>query len=536
MKRNFIFTAIISTVLVVGVLISPRTAHADFSLYSNPSAYEYNGNAVAKVYIKSTTEEYNLSVVLTPSNTNGNSVGVLVNFEAYKTDEENYTTAFFQNLDFNTRYNIVIARYVPNPSGGGSYTQLASLGYLTTPQKTAAQNTSGQNTSTGNCREFGDGQDATTTWQNGDGITKPKITLTTTPAYIQGVYEGPETGWCIQSAVNSSADSIHQLAPIVTYYTASPYLKKLFNEGTYVYPDLNAITMERRQNYFKIKIPLVVTTKNKAVTSINERGSWKGGVAGIDTGEIESIEADTTLANPTFVLFNKKTVVSTGITDITEIFFSFRNQDVFPLSANQYTPTDNPTKKSPDAKSESVVATDLTKFTCTTNSSDQCNDCKDNQVGDGVDYGFGVGNGDRKADRYGIDTDGDGVLDVEPDPSCFSLSATTEAGDSISHDKAGKLLGIIPCTDKCTFTDVFHLLNNVIKFFFKVILVPIILIGIVWAGISYFGAQFNAVKKVDVKAMFGHIIVGILLILCAWLIVYSLLTALGYTDGLIFLK
>lgn len=170
-----------------------------------------------------------------------------------------------------------------------------------------------------------------------------------------------------------------------------------------------------------------------------------------------------------------------------------------------FTPQDNP--NTPEAKVQA----------------DQCNDGIDNQKGDGKDYGYGVGNGDHKADHYGVDVlvDGktDGVMDIEPDPSCFSDSVTTEKGDDVVST-------IIPCTDKCTFSDVFRLLNNVIKFFFKVLLIPIFVVLLMFAGFKYITAQGNSSKIADLKKMLLGVIKGVVLILCAWLIVRTIMNTL----------
>jgi|GEM_PF-3878082 len=158
----------------------------------------------------------------------------------------------------------------------------------------------------------------------------------------------------------------------------------------------------------------------------------------------------------------------------------------------------------------------------------QCNDGIDNQIGDGKDYGYGVGKGDGKADHYGYDTiisngKGDGVIDVEPDPSCFSETATEEKGDDV-------VSSIIPCTDKCTFTDVFRLLNNFITFFFKSLLVPIVVLMIMYAGFQYLTAEGNPSKKANLKKLIWNLIKGVLLILCSWLIVRTIMTTVLNED------
>lgn len=167
---------------------------------------------------------------------------------------------------------------------------------------------------------------------------------------------------------------------------------------------------------------------------------------------------------------------------------------------------------------------------------DQCHDNVDNQCGDTKDYGYGVGKGDAKADHYGVDVqkgdgkdyglgvnNGDGIIDIEPDPSCFSETATVEKGDDVVST-------IIPCTDKCGFSDVFRLLNNIIKFFFTTLLIPIFIFILMYAGFQYITAQGNPSKIADLKKMLLNFLKGILLILCSWLIVRTIMTTLLNDD------
>lgn len=222
----------------------------------------------------------------------------------------------------------------------------------------------------------------------------------------------------------------------------------------------------------------------------------------------------------------------TGLTVGTSTFTLFVTDDRSVVSSDDITitvpaapaGTDNPAPapQKDDAKTGSVQV--LVNGACTTVSADpnQCKDGFDNQICDGKDYGYGVNKGDHKADHYGVDTvgpngKGDGVLDTEPDPSCFSEAATTETGDDVVST-------IIPCTDKCTLTDVFRLLNNVITFFFKVILIPIFVVMLMYAGYQYLTAEGNPGKKANLKKMIGNFVKGILLILCAWLIVRTIMT------------
>lgn len=156
----------------------------------------------------------------------------------------------------------------------------------------------------------------------------------------------------------------------------------------------------------------------------------------------------------------------------------------------------------------------------------QCSDGIDNQVGDGKDWGLGTNKGDGKADYYGVDTNNDGQLDMEPDPSCVSLADTTEEADDVAKGS------LIPCTNKCTFADVFKLINGLLSFFIKTLLIPIFIIILMYAGFKYITAQGNPGKTANLKKMFGNMVLGLVLVLCSWLIVYTILTMLGYSEGL----
>ena len=161
------------------------------------------------------------------------------------------------------------------------------------------------------------------TFTNGDGKTTPKITIEKTETKVTGTYEGPEKGFCIQSSEGNPKDSVHQLAGITVFYECNPYLKVLYKGGTYVRPNLKGVTLERKKNYYKISIPLEKTTEDKAITSINQRGSWGDGEGGIDVAEFNSAK--------TRPMFYTETLISTGLSDMTEYFFCWRNLQEFPI-------------------------------------------------------------------------------------------------------------------------------------------------------------------------------------------------------------
>lgn len=134
----------------------------------------------------------------------------------------------------------------------------------------------------------------------------------------------------------------------------------------------------------------------------------------------------------------------------------------------------------------------------------------------------------------GVDNDEDGRIDyygtptAEPDPSCV-----TKDNEEVRDDVKST---IIPCTDKCTFRDVFLLLNKIIDFIIKTLLMPVIVLMIMYTGFQYLMARGNPGQHAKLLSLIKHIIGGVVLILCAWLIVRVLMTMLGYSDGLLFFQ
>ena len=180
------------------------------------------------------------------------------------------------------------------------------------------------------CNSWADG-----TFKQGDGIKTPKITITKTPSLVEGLYEGPDAAGCIQRKDVLTTDTPHQLAGILVYNETAPYLKELYRNKTYVKPDMNNITMERVKNKsFKISIPLLSTTEDKAVTSMNRRGGM--GHAG-ETAYIDKVAND-----PNHELVE---IVTKKAGDMTEKFICFRNIKNFPIKttpSNEETTQEEP--------------------------------------------------------------------------------------------------------------------------------------------------------------------------------------------------
>lgn len=92
--------------------------------------------------------------------------------------------------------------------------------------------------------------------------------------------------------------------------------------------------------------------------------------------------------------------------------------------------------------------------------------------------------------------------------------------------------GLIPCDGPdCTVDSVIQLINNIMNFFFHTLLVPIFVLALMYLGWGYLTAEGNPSQHAKLKTTMKHMFTGLLLMLCAWLIVKTLLVVLGYSDS-----
>jgi hypothetical protein len=108
-------------------------------------------------------------------------------------------------------------------------------------------------------------------FENGDGVTSPKISISKGNNFFDIKYEGPETGFNIESSVINPGDSIHQLSNVFTY-EVNKHLKSLYQKGVYVQPDMENIEMVKKPNYFEIKVQFDEVDKENAITRMDRRG------------------------------------------------------------------------------------------------------------------------------------------------------------------------------------------------------------------------------------------------------------------------
>lgn len=125
---------------------------------------------------------------------------------------------------------------------------------------------------------------------------------------------------------------------------------------------------------------------------------------------------------------------------------------------------------------------------------------------------------------------------VPNNPVTVTTPGTVLTPEQVKADKEGN--GLVPCKNTCDFNDVLQLVNNLIVFLIKELFIPIIILLFMYAGYQYITANGNPAKVANLKKMVGHIVLGMLLVLCSWLIVKTLISILSSdTDGVLqFLK
>lgn len=157
--------------------------------------------------------------------------------------------------------------------------------------------------------------------------------------------------------------------------------------------------------------------------------------------------------------------------------------------------------------------------------------------GAGPDVGFGNNPGNDRTGGTGTVGAGPtsrtgqgnlGGLGDDPGPDAFAEVRvfTNDGGD------AG--FGLVPCSGPdCNTCSVIQLVNNVISFLVTILSVLAVIV-LVFAGFKMVTSGGNQTAWEDGKSMFGNVIIGIIIVLAAWLIVDTLLGMLTRQGGLEF--
>ena len=87
---------------------------------------------------------------------------------------------------------------------------------------------------------------------------------------------------------------------------------------------------------------------------------------------------------------------------------------------------------------------------------------------------------------------------------------------------------LVACKNNCQFNDLMTLINTVVKFIFVDLAVPIAAIMFFYAGIKLVTSGGSPEARSSAKNIFTNAVIGLALAACAWLIVSTILSILGY--------
>lgn len=145
-------------------------------------------------------------------------------------------------------------------------------------------------------------------WWNGIGV--PKITTQASDSSFFIDYQGKTTGFLLNHALKGKGDTVHQLCNVLTLE-----LNAYISKGK-LKPDLANIVMQSSNEYFSIKVPLIVADGK---WRLSRRGGW-GHPQNAGKKEMQDLCATKILQGCTGVV----TKISTGPIKITEHFITYR--------------------------------------------------------------------------------------------------------------------------------------------------------------------------------------------------------------------
>lgn len=95
--------------------------------------------------------------------------------------------------------------------------------------------------------------------------------------------------------------------------------------------------------------------------------------------------------------------------------------------------------------------------------------------------------------------------------------------------------GLIPCGNSgqpaCDFNMLIKLVQNIINFLVYMA-APVAAVAFAWAGVLYLTAAGDETKIGKAHAIFTDVLIGLGIVLSAWLIVKLIVTGLGVKSGL----
>lgn len=144
-----------------------------------------------------------------------------------------------------------------------------------------------------------------------------------------------------------------------------------------------------------------------------------------------------------------------------------------------------------------------------------------NQPDPGEDTGTGGGNGS-----------GGGTNTNPMQPIEYNATQQDILDSGVVPTNCGYNLGRGEGGRMCGFTDLIVLIQRVIEYIFILVL-PIMAIVIAYAGYLYLTSGGNSGKRTKAKEAITKSLIGIVVIMSAWLIVKTIVTSLGVDSGIV---
>lgn len=125
----------------------------------------------------------------------------------------------------------------------------------------------------------------------------------------------------------------------------------------------------------------------------------------------------------------------------------------------------------------------------------------------------------------------------------YNATVTGVPSNAITPSSASAPItgGLVTCgrfqgDTPCGLEELFNLLNRLIKFAIQDIFFPVFIFSVLYLGFSFITAKNSATAWGKAKAMATNMAIGVLMILGAWLIVYTALNVLGASGATTYFK
>lgn len=90
--------------------------------------------------------------------------------------------------------------------------------------------------------------------------------------------------------------------------------------------------------------------------------------------------------------------------------------------------------------------------------------------------------------------------------------------------------GLVKCTENCGFKEAIELINDVIDFIFKYLVLPLAAIMFAYAGFELVTSGGSTEKKSKAKSIITNVAIGLILAAGAYVIVQTVLSVMGFTG------